>query len=148
MNRQHHNEQELVNNINHFQSLLENTSKASANYNSYLSNINTWQKQLEETRNPPISLSELEQFVVRYHERKALFSKFDATRQANIKASRAAVSKEKLKQEENNERQAMQQPHYLKNTLLAIKHLRLMQNLHQLIITRQKRNKLKSGLTS
>ncbi|GGK26333.1 AAA family ATPase [Aliivibrio fischeri] len=105
VNRQHHNEQELVNNINHFQSLLENTSKASANYNSYLSNINTWQKQLEETRNPPISLSELEQFVVRYHERKALFSKFDATRQANIKASRAAVSKEKLKQEENNERQ-------------------------------------------
>jgi predicted ATP-binding protein involved in virulence len=105
VNRQNHNEQELVNNIKHFQSLLESTSKASAKYNSYLNNINTWKEQLEETRNPPISLSELEQFVVRYHERKALFSKFDATRQANIKASRAAVSKEKLKQEETNERQ-------------------------------------------
>lgn len=105
VNRQNYNEQELVNNIKHFQSLLESTSKASAKYNSYLSNINTWEKQLEETRNPPISLSELEQFVVRYHEGKALFSKFDATRQANIKASRAAVSKEELKQEETNERQ-------------------------------------------
>lgn len=105
VDRQNHNEQGLVRNIEHFKMLLESTSKASSKYNDYLNNINRWEKQLEETKNPPIFVSELERFVIRYHEGKALFSKFDATRQANIKASRAAVSKEKLKQEATNERQ-------------------------------------------
>lgn len=98
--RDNHDEKELAARIENYKRHNVNTSKASSDYVHYERNLNLWESQLVETRNPPVSLSDLEQFVIRYHEHKALFIKFDATRQANIRESSAAVSRDKLEEQE------------------------------------------------
>jgi predicted ATP-binding protein involved in virulence len=96
VDKQNHDEQKLLNNIHSFKTKLKTMSKASAQYDNFVVNIHTWQKQLEEFRNPPLFVSDIEQFTISYHEQKALCSIFDATRQANIKKSKAAASKKDL----------------------------------------------------
>ncbi|MGZ4956083.1 MAG: AAA family ATPase [Methylobacter sp.] len=66
--------------------------------------MKAWRKQLEEVKNSPILIGQLEQFVIRYHENKSLCIKFDATRQANITPPQAALSKENLKQKDTQQR--------------------------------------------
>lgn len=102
--RKNYNEQELTGHINNYNSRLKNMSKADSQYQNVIHNINTWRSQLEETRNQPAIINDIEKFVIRYHENKALFIKFDATRQANIKESKAAVNMADLIKQATNTR--------------------------------------------
>ncbi|WP_417655257.1 AAA family ATPase [Pseudoalteromonas atlantica] len=103
VHRKNFNEQELLRNIAGQEQRILGLSKASSDYERHISSLNTWKDQLEKTINPSIIVEELEQFVIRFHAQKALFVKFDAMRQANIRESKAAVSKKDLiKQAKNN----------------------------------------------
>lgn len=99
--RENHDEERLRKSISSYEQEISKISKANSQYERYEKNINKWRQQLAETINPPVVLENLEQFVIRFHEKKALFSKFDAMRQANIRESKAAVSKEDLIKQAN-----------------------------------------------
>ena len=119
--RQNHNEQQLIENISTFEQQIKNISKADSRYENYERNINIWKSQLDETRNLPVIVENLEQFVIRFHENKALCSKFDATRQANIRESKAAVSKDDLIKQANNKNARMPAVTYFEEYLVSHK---------------------------
>lgn len=100
VDRQNHDETQLRNNIQSFETQLKTMSAADSRYTSFKQALVNHEKDLELTRNPPLIINNIEQFVIRYHEKKALFLKFDATRQAQIKVPQASVSKEYLKQQD------------------------------------------------
>lgn len=97
VDRQNHNEQDLLELISHTVSKLETMSKADSDYRWREESLQTLHKQLEESRKLPGFISDIEQFVTRYHEQKAILSKFNALRQADIKEPKAVASKEDLR---------------------------------------------------
>lgn len=94
--------EELISTINHYDGLLNTTSRSNSSYDGYLYTYTEFKRRLERLNNSPFILSELERFVIRYSEQKAILTKFEATRQANIQASQSAISKDSLKQQEAN----------------------------------------------
>ncbi|MBP3140232.1 AAA family ATPase [Aliivibrio fischeri] len=102
VNKQNHDEEQILRSLQHYEQHIKSISKANSQYRSYKINIDTWKKQLEDIRNPAVFVNDIEKFVIRYDEHKAVFSKFDATRQANIKESKASVSKEDLIKQADN----------------------------------------------
>ncbi|MFZ2451775.1 MAG: AAA family ATPase [Methylovulum miyakonense] len=92
--------QEVKDGIEYWRSKRNTKNKASSEYDFYNKNLNDSIKELEEARNSPFTIDQLEQFVIRYDENKALCIKFEANRQANITCPQAASSKESLKQKD------------------------------------------------
>lgn len=102
VNKRNHDLIELNNNIAHYERLLTTTSKSHSYYDSYAVSLDTFRRQLASLEDIPSTLSNLEEFVVRYSEQKAVLRFFEATRQANIKESKSAVSKESLISQDRN----------------------------------------------
>lgn len=103
IHRQIPDEEALIQNIEAHKNTLKNISPASKDYQLHSDILINFTKDLNEVRNPTVTINDIENYIINFHDNKSLFIKFDATRQANIKESKAAVSMTELfKQAKNN----------------------------------------------
>lgn len=99
VNRQNIDINQTQSQITMYENALKSTTRADSNYQSYVSTIQTLKNQIKLTSEPPLTVNNIEQFTIDYHDNLAILIKFDATRQANIRAANSSRSAETLKQE-------------------------------------------------
>jgi predicted ATP-binding protein involved in virulence len=85
---------------------LETQQKAlttkDAAYASNLSALNAYKRQLIELHDNPVKVDDFDKFTTDYHQKKAVLLKYDATRQANIRAATASRSLQGLQLESSS----------------------------------------------
>lgn len=78
---------------------LKSMTAKDAIYASQLQSLNAYKRQLIELHDNPVKINNLEKFSTDYHQKKAVLLKYDATRQAKIRAATASRSLQVLQQE-------------------------------------------------
>jgi predicted ATP-binding protein involved in virulence len=96
VNRENHNSLDLHQLIHGYSQDIEQYGKVHSQYEEWSRDIRYYQQLLVENEKPPILLSNLESYVVNYHDDKALLTTFKAVREANITESTSALSTSKL----------------------------------------------------
>ncbi|WP_209326910.1 AAA family ATPase [Pseudoalteromonas sp. PA2MD11] len=84
IDRQNYNLDDVERNLKSSQSHLSRNGPAHQHYKHYKQQVEMYSRQLEETRNPPLEMSNLDEFVVNYQELKALLIEFEAMRKSEI----------------------------------------------------------------
>ncbi|PSW54084.1 AAA family ATPase [Photobacterium leiognathi subsp. mandapamensis] len=104
---------EVERNLENCKQQLNEIGPAQQHYNFYTEQIELYSKQLEEIRNPPLVITNLDEFVVNYQELKALLTKFEAMRKSEITKPTSVTSINSLKEQD---KQFIQQSHRKDNT--------------------------------
>lgn len=99
ISKENHSVTMLRQGLSSLKDTLSSMSRANANYSHYVHEVARYEKQLEEALDPPVVFNDLERYVVDVEEQKAIFIKFEATRQASIRESTSSKSTEALKNE-------------------------------------------------
>lgn len=87
---------EIKKSIATFESLVDSTNPSHPSYLHYKNTLSDLQNTLAEAESYPLEIQDVDHFVVRYHDKKAMCINFEATRQATISKPSGSVSKEDL----------------------------------------------------
>lgn len=83
-----------------YRSTLEKLGPADTNYNTYKELIAEHTSRIQETKNPTLVFSNLEEFIVNYQDLTALLIQFDAIRKSNITKPSSVSSTSKLREQD------------------------------------------------
>jgi len=90
-------------------------------YESWITAIKNYTKQLDEIENPAVTLNNLESYIFNYHSQKALLTTFKAVREANITKSTSALSTSHLAQQVTSNDQRTQAGYLFEQYLVSYK---------------------------
>jgi len=90
-------------------------------YESWITAIKNYTKQLDEIENPAVTLNNLESYIFNYHSQKALLTTFKAVREANITKSTSALSTSHLAQQVTSNDQRNQAGYLFEQYLVSYK---------------------------
>lgn len=76
--------QELRQHLGHYKEFIERHGPTNSNYDSWVSQRESMEKQIEELESPSIELSNLEKFILKYKDFQAVLLQFDAGRKSDI----------------------------------------------------------------
>ncbi|WP_318455978.1 AAA family ATPase [Photobacterium leiognathi] len=94
--------QKLQRDIVSYEQLIERDGPTSSSYDSWVHHLEETKKQKEELENPPINLSDLEDFVLKYKEFRAVLLQFEAGRKSDILKPSSVASIDSLKEKDRN----------------------------------------------
>ncbi len=102
VDRQNDTIQQLQRQIASIENALNEYGPASASYDGLLRNLEKYKQQIKELEHPPISLSGLEDFVLKYKDLQAVLLKFEAGRTSDILKPSSVSSIDSLKEKDRN----------------------------------------------
>lgn len=98
--RNNHNLAELQNQLRLYQIEVSKIGPARQQYNDYIATIETLKIQIEETENPPLIIENIDDFVVKHQNFKAILTQFNAMRKSNISKPSSVTSLDTLRKQE------------------------------------------------
>ncbi|PTP78285.1 AAA family ATPase [Vibrio splendidus] len=104
---------QLQQNIVSFEQSIEREGPISRSYDSWVRHMEDAKKQLEELENPPINLYDLEDFVLKHKEFRAVLLQFEAGRKSDILKPTSVAPIDSLKEKDLN---TVSRPHQNKTT--------------------------------
>ncbi|WP_235041469.1 AAA family ATPase [Vreelandella profundi] len=105
--------QQLKQNIEHLERLVEREGPTNSSYDSWVYGVEESKKQKEELENPPINLSDLEDFVIKYKNFHAVLLQFEAGRESDILKPSSVAPIDSLKEKD---RDTVSLPHKQRTT--------------------------------
>ncbi|NJI86767.1 AAA family ATPase [Shewanella sp. Iso12] len=91
---------QLENQKSHNKMMIENTGPANNGYDHYVSALQDTLQKIEEFKKPPVTLSDLEEFVLKHKDFKALLLLFEAGRKSDILKPSSVSSLSSLKEKD------------------------------------------------
>ncbi|EKA5634984.1 AAA family ATPase [Vibrio navarrensis] len=108
IDRQNYNLADVERSLKANQDSLSSIGPAHQHYEHYKQQVERYSRQFEETRNPSLEISNLDEFVVNYQELKALLIEFEAMRKSEITKPSSVSSISSLR---DQDKQFVQQAH-------------------------------------
>ncbi|WP_413505439.1 AAA family ATPase [Photobacterium phosphoreum] len=103
----------LESTLQSYKSTLEKLGPADTNYKTYKDAVEEYRSRIQETKNPTLIFSNLEEFIVNYQDLTALLIQFDAIRRSDIAKPSSVSSISKLREQDLS---FMQQTHEKRST--------------------------------
>lgn len=92
--------EQLENTKAHYEQLMENSDSSDQNYDSWLRSLQVTVQKIEEVKQPPITISDLDEFILKHQDFEALLLSFEAGRQSDILKPSSVSSLSSLKEKE------------------------------------------------
>ncbi|HCE2429327.1 TPA: AAA family ATPase [Vibrio parahaemolyticus] len=92
--------EQLENTKAHYERLMENSSPANQSYGNWLKILQITVQKIEEVKQPPITISDLEGFVLKHQDFEALLLSFEAGRKSDILKPSSVSSLSSLKEKD------------------------------------------------
>ena len=98
--------------VSHEKAIIEH-GPVSSSHDALVRNLKRFKQQIKELENPPVNLSDLEDFVLKYKDFKAVLLKFEAGRTSDILKPSSVSSIDSLKEKD---RKTASNPHHTQTT--------------------------------
>lgn len=85
-----------------YERLIENVGQAGKSYDAYLSHLETTKQKIYELKYPSVTVSELEDIILKYKDFRAVLLSFEASRKSDILKPSSVSSLDSLKQKDKN----------------------------------------------
>lgn len=105
--------QQLQRDLESYDRAVESESPIGRNYEHYLSEKESLEKQIKELENPPIELFEINDFILKHKDLQAVLLQFEAGRKSDILKPSSVVSIDSLK---NKDKETVSNRHQKKTT--------------------------------
>ncbi|KJF98866.1 AAA family ATPase [Photobacterium leiognathi] len=105
--------QKLQQSIVNLEQLINSEGPTNRSYDTWVRQIEDAKEQIEELENPPINLSDLEDFVLKYKDFRAVLLQFEAGRKSDILKPSSVAPIDSLKEKD---RDTVSRPHQQKTT--------------------------------
>tara|TARA_R110001606_G_scaffold9732_2_gene41759 strand:+ start:2988 stop:4244 length:1257 start_codon:yes stop_codon:yes gene_type:complete len=102
VNRNNQTEKTIQQQLKHNQNELSQRGPADQHYVHYTKQVEIFKSKLEEVKNPPLQIVQLDEFVVGYQNLTAILSSFEAMRKSEIIKPSAVTNLDKLREQDKS----------------------------------------------